>query len=394
MHQDIQYEKITIFLFAILLSSCNKAESQKKVIDLLISPNSELTNISEIATDIEYLPLQTTEKSIIRYILDLKQTQNGLYIRSNTNEVFHFDNSGNYLFKLSRIGRGPEEYESIYDFDVTENGDLCVILTHNRIQFYRITNDGFVYSKALNLKDNPGYIDISPKQNSILLSSGTTGSEPNRHVLIDMYGEIQKSISNKYKYSKSTTAQFVSTYENIIYTSDDQLHFKYWLNDTVFTLTGGNEIVPYMIFNSHGKQATIDALASTGIKDILSNYLTIYSIFETSRYLIYKYYHGGVCVRVYDKLFKKTFFIDYKQRAITKWLTDDLIGGVNIEPKFCVKGNLYSWVEALSFKNNIKREKFINSIVKNPVKKVALQRLAESIDESDNPILIKVILKK
>lgn len=388
-------KELLFLTFSILLCSCNKTRIEEKVIDVLISPDSELTNISEISTNVEYVPLQTSENSIIRYISDLKQTHNGLFVRSNTNEVFYFDNSGNYLFKLSRIGRGPEEYENIYDFDVTDNSDFLLVLTRNRIQFYRITNDGFVYSKSLNLQDNPGYIDISPNQKSIFLSYGSIGVEPNRYILIDMNGEIQKSISNNYKYSRNSASNFAfAIYENIMIKSNDLLHFKYWLNDTVFTLTGENKVVPYMVFNSHGKHTTVDALANIGLKDILRNYLNINSIFETSRYLIYRYYYGGVCIRVYDKISKKTFYIDYKLKETTKWLTDDIIGGVNIEPKFCVNDNIYSWVDALILKNHIKSEEFKNSVVKNPDQKVALQRLAETIDESDNPVLIIVRPKK
>lgn len=388
-------KSITFLVLTLIICSYRGDKVEEKVIDLLIPPQTELTKISGIATNIEYIPLQTSENSIFKFIIDIKRTQNSLFIRSNTNEIFYFDNNGKYLFKLSRIGRGPEEYENIYDFDVTEKNDQLLILTRSRIQFYKVTKNGFVYYKTLKLQDYPGFMDICPNQKNILLSYGSLGLELNRYIVIDMNGEIQKTIPNNYKYSKKTEDYFVATYENIQFKSDNLLHFKYWLNDTVFTLTADNNILPYMIFNSHGKHTTTDVLENnSNIREISSKYLNVYSIFETSRYLIYRYYYGSVCVRVYDKISKSTFYIDYKQKETTKWLTDDLIGGVNIEPKLDINGNVYSWVDALTLKKYVSSSEFKNSVVKFPDKKVELQRLAESMDELDNPILILVTPQK
>jgi len=393
-----------LFLFLIIIfCSCGRKNNRAienaspiRVIDVLAEPELEITNLSDIATDIEYIPLQTSESSLIRYILDMKAREGKIFIKTNTSELFCFESSGHYLYKLSKSGRGPEEYTYIYDFDVTADNHLLLILTTNRILFYNLSDTGFVYSKTLNLKNEPYNINISPGQKNILLSYGSSsGNVPFRNVLINLNGDTLRTIPNSYRYSKNTKIGFAATFENIQFKSNNSLNFKFWLSDTVFTLNLDNKIVPYLILDSHGKQTTTDALANfSSVQESLSKYLQVNSILETSRYLFYRYYYETGRYRIYDKVSKKIFSIDINPKNQTKWLIDDLTGGVDIEPKFCIDGNIYSWVDAIILKNRVASDGFKNSVVKDTAKKEALKKLADSLDETDNPVLIVVTPKE
>jgi len=385
-------KKILFLGLSVLFSSCNPDKIEERVIDLLVSPESELTKISEIATDVKYIPLQTTEHGLIPYILDVKKNNEKVFVRTNRSEILCFNNAGQYLFKLSNSGRGPEEYTYIYDFDVTDD-NILLVLTRSRLLFFNIADSAFIYFKTLNFKFDPGYVAISPDQNHILLSYGSSyGNEPYRNVLINMNGDTIMKIPNQYKYSKNTKMHFAATFENINFNYKNLLHFKFWLNDTVFTLTEDNKVEPYLIFDSHGKQTTIEALANFS-ENTLRDYTNVNSILETNRYIIYRYFSEKLCVRVFDKISSKILYIDYKSRDMTLWVTDDFTGGVNIEPKFCIDGDIYAWTDAITLKKHIASDEFKSSSVKFPDKKEALQKLADSLDETDNPVLIVVTPK-
>jgi len=387
---------LLLILTAIIICSCGrKSLSPDDVIDLFDSPRSEIYNLSEIATNVEYIPLQTTENSLIRFINDIKTFGDNIYILSSS-QVLCFDKEGNYLYNLDKQGRGPEEYTYIYDWDISPENKILIILIRNKALFYDVTKEGFVYSKALNFNDQPSNIDLSPDQKHILCSYGSTnGDEPFRYVLLNLDGDTLKTISNNYNYIKNTKYTFAAKFENISFNSNNTLHFKYLLSDTVSTLDQSNNILPYIRFDSHGKQISVEALANFS-EDTFSKYLYIGTILETSRYLFYRYYNEKTIYLI--ALDKNTH--EKKNISTTiagnqpEFINDDITGGVDFEPKFCIDNILYSWVNAITLKDHVTSEKFKNSIVKNPEKKEDIQKLADSLDEADNPVLIVVTPKK
>lgn len=62
---------LLVVLFIVLCACGRKNENQIndigtiRVIDILSEPGSEITNLSDIATDIDYIPLQTTANSLV-----------------------------------------------------------------------------------------------------------------------------------------------------------------------------------------------------------------------------------------------------------------------------------------------------------------------------------------
>jgi hypothetical protein len=386
-------KKILLPILFILASCGRQTEAQDIVFDLLASTRSEITNLSEIASDVQYIPLQTVDQSLIKYIYGMKTGVDKYYINT-LKEILCFSKDGRYLYNLSKNGRGPEEYTYINDWDICPSKNILAILVRGKILFYTETGDGFVYSKVLNCSGQPGYLNFGPDQNSILLSyRSSEGNEPFRYLLINLKGDTIKKITNSYRYEKTSKWMFASNSENVIFGFDKRLNFKFWLSDTVYTLDRDNRVTSTMIFDSHGKQITTRALAEFTDKT-MSEYLTVNSIMESSRYLFYRYYFEKAgYYKIYDKVTKKLSFITMKSLKDTKWLNDDITGGVDIEPKFCINGILYASVEALTLKKHVASDAFKNSVVKNPEKKKALQKLADSLDETDNPVLIIVTPK-
>lgn len=75
-------------------------------------------------------------------------------------------------------------------------------------------------------------------------------------------------------------------------------------------------------------------------------------------------------------------------------LKDDISGGINIEPKFACNGLIYAWTDALKFKTHMSGDDFRKAEVKNPTRKSELEKLAESVKEDDNHLLIVITPKK
>jgi hypothetical protein len=379
--------------------------SAPEVIDLFSEPGSEITNLSDIASDVEYIPLQTSENSLISRIFNVKTNGDIIIIYHAVNfnsELICFDNTGRFLNKLNKTGRGPGEYLFIGDFDINSEADLLVLTSFGNILVYDIKGNEFIFNKSLNFKSDIyssiNRINFIPGQNNILLSYYSNALEPFRNLMINLNGDTLDTRLNYYKYqiipNEATKRFFTSPYENIIYSYNNSLHFKDWFSDTVFTIGQSNNIIPYFKLDANGIQFTPDDLAklvspfNSGNSQIPD--VEVRFIMEFPRYIIYNYrYNRETVYEIYDKALNKKIGIEGNA-----FLKDDISGGINVEPKLSYGNKLYSWVEAITLKNFVSSEKFKNSVVKDPEKKKALETLANSLKETDNPVLIVVTMKQ
>ena len=120
-------------------------------------------------------------------------------------------------------------------------------------------------------------------------------------------------------------------------------------------------------------------------------------MFEFGNYIYYEFLYGfkiGGSNILYGFIGSKK---DNFQVLINaeQGLINDLDGGPNIWPKTIKDDNtIIGWVDALQLKAHVASEAFKNSTPKYPEKKKELEKLANSLKETDNPVLIMVKLKK
>lgn len=389
---------LALIILATFLCSCHSKDNYViKTIDVQSPTGPEIKNLSEIATDIQYIPLETSPKALMRFVNHLKATDERYYINTVL-ELLCFDKTGKFLYKLDKQGRGPEEYTYLTDYDILPDKKLVMVLASlsNKLLFYNETDSGFQYQKKLDLKIRPTYCDFIPDQDNILLSFGSSNGEMEYQcVVINQKGDTIMKKPNYFAFNRISKVQMGFNSDNIINKTNDILRIKGLLSDTMFTLTKDYEFVPYMIMNTRGKGLTPDFLANIPAPVIdggspAAKFLQISNILETDRYVLYRIFYQKIGFwGVYDKNTEQTYHFDGKSL-----LKDDISGGINIEPKFCYNGVLYSWTDALTFKKYMSENTSQNSELKNTKRAAELQNLAKSIKEDDNHLLIVITPKK
>jgi len=388
---------LALITLALFLCDCNSKDNPSvKTIDVLSPAGPELKNLSEIATDVQYIPLETQPDALMRFVNGLKSSNDKFYINTGR-EILCFDRAGKFLYKLDQQGRGPNEFVYLSDYDIRPEKNLMIVLTRGKLFFYDETDTGFNLQKQLNVKIQPQYVDFFPGQDNILLSFTTsTGENKYQCVGITPDGDTLFSRPNFLKFTRNSKVVMAFTYDNIIYKDNEKFRTKGFLNDTLFTIGRDYGFVPYMILNTGGKAMTADFLANMPMPDMNSGtsptaaFLLLSEVLETERYLFYKYnYQQTHNWGVYDKTDGQTHPVDGK-----KLLKDDLAGGINIEPKFVCNGLIFSWTDAMSFKKHMTDDEFLDAEVKDPQRKIELEKLAASIKEDDNHLLIVITPKR
>jgi hypothetical protein len=86
--------------------------------DLKKLPELTSVKLSQIgATEINYIPLQTTQQSVISEIRDIIFAKDYL-ITQNFAEINMFRYDGSFVMKIGKIGRGPNEFTTAHDIDI------------------------------------------------------------------------------------------------------------------------------------------------------------------------------------------------------------------------------------------------------------------------------------
>ena len=413
---------VVIFLCSCGRKSTNETSNADSVlkIDLLSEPGFKVTKLSEIATNIEYVPLQTSESCLMGPVTQkIVNIDNKIYIQ-NGGKILCFDTEGKFIFKIENRGRGPEEYTYINDFDVSSDNKILTILSSsiNKLLVYGIVDTGFAFQRSVKLKSPAPYrISMVPNTDKAFLAIPPwKGTEPTLSLLINIVGDTIHFKPNCYKYKLVGNRNYLASNDMLVYSIGNTICFKEEFSDTVFFVdTKDNFFKPRMIFDTHGTLLTPEI---RGNPEITNEHISfIGSIFETSRYVFYSYAsketrnsdHPIVNV-FFDKRTKKKSkldvgfifetVIDNTVKTTVNKLKDDLGGGPDFTvrigrwDRYCSGDKLFSFVDAIILKKYVAGEDFKNAKVSDPKKKNELKKLADSLNETDNPVLIIVTPKE
>jgi hypothetical protein len=381
--------KKLIILFAIILISCNPKKNEVNVIDLSASAGSQITNLSEVAEDIDYIPLETNDSAIIGRIMELRVTEESFFISTN-DVILRFDKSGKYLSKLDKFGRGPEEYDRLYNFDVSQDNKFLAVRAQKSLVLYNINPKGFTFFRRLAYSQMPDAISFTGTDNNLMLMySNTTGTNPYSKILISISGDTLSKYSNNFRYILKDGWIILNTWENLFYSYNKNLHLKEFQNDTLFQLTDGNLLEPKVIFNSKGKGVTPGVRAEGKyLSDHSLEFMQVQNILESDLYLFFSlsYINNG-------GLFAINKSTNTKYSISKEGLVDDIGGGVNFRPRFGCDGIFFSWMDAFEIKQNYNKSKASLSSLKEPLKRSLVSDLISNLAEDSNPVIISVKMK-
>lgn len=124
MNQNIMYKPV-LFVLAFLLASCNEKETgNDNVIRLAeaIDVPSEI-KVSDCFSRIRYIPLETTDSSLVGKGAYVQIIKNRILISTNQRQCLMFDKeTGKFIKQVGHIGNDPEGYSSVNCWGDNETG--------------------------------------------------------------------------------------------------------------------------------------------------------------------------------------------------------------------------------------------------------------------------------
>ncbi len=396
MNTTYKFKSMVLIILTVICFSC--AEQQQlteiKTINVLDAEKREL-NISEIADDITYLPLDND--SLLSSIKKVVFVNGQYFVLDNKFKFLRFDENGKILNQVGKKGAGPGEYRSILDFVVNPDSYEILIQGPRNDQLLAYSPDG-KYIRSLDLTKRYLYKFETNEKNILAYFFNPAENDTVNIQLMDANGTILKNYKNKFYFKRG---KFYIPGECLIYQFGNHLRLKEACSDTLFYMDG-EQMIPEMILNSGDKQFTPEVrtkinremdLNPEKLAETINKILIPTDLFETNNYLFYRYRYDDFSnsrALVYNKSSDK--LVEFND---TEGIINDWDGGPNIHLKMNKDDNtVLSWIDAYELKQYVESDAFKNSTPKYPEKKKQLEQLANSLDENDNPVLMLVKLKK
>jgi len=181
----------------------------------------------DVVKDIEFVPLEMTDESIVGGVSGIKFYKNYMiFYDYQTKSIFIFDDKGKYIRKISRVGRGPGEYNDINDFCVHPKTGMITIATDSR----KIITYSFDLKEFKEYNDVPYAVGIEQFNNGYYAITSTQ-KEANLYILDANMKIVHKGLANPFQYTSVLGKSFTKFGDTILC----RLPTDY--NDTIYQIT-------------------------------------------------------------------------------------------------------------------------------------------------------------
>lgn len=399
--------KKQLFILLILISCKNTndtipEENSINSNEIIIETNVDSKiNLSEVFSHVTYVKLESNSHSTIGTIGKMILIDDKFYIHdTKTSKILVFDKNGKYIFQISKQGRGPGEYQNVADFlvdsatnkiEILDDGNKKVLIydkmgtyvnerkhTFGADQFSKLSENTYLYyfNNYPNQPDAEGYYNV-------LITDSIFNVKNSFLPIGDLLGLKVGDQNFLQKFGNGINV--IIPYDNhIYYVTANDYSVKY-------TIKFKNFALPDSFFEEYHKvvkannnvrtQAIIQFIHRLNEGEYATN---VHNIFENRHYLTFQY-----------RLSRINNFSVFLNKSTGEThigiVENDLDHGLYGIPFFIIKDTLFTYFPAYELKNRISLIDSHNLPTNSDY--IRLKDLSHSINENDNPIIAKFLLK-
>jgi hypothetical protein len=310
---------LAILLIPLVFSHCTKIDKGDITIVKVDAKTNDSLPLSTIARSIEYIPLETSKEALLGRYGAPRFFKEGILISSD-NSLYCFDPKGKYRYKISRVGKGPGEYQQIFSYLIDETQQQIEIMDRNsrKLLIFKLVDGSFIEEKKpiiwaqnIDLLNESSYIFYTMGDGSAI-----PGGSPDWDYKVIITDRTDLTIKRKYYPGVSNlSGQYPFSKTNHSF----KVHLPY--NDTLYEVRN-DTIVPTLFVDFAGfglpKGYCYMSMDEQGTYD-RSTIACLSNIYESEAYYLFMW---GYKNKVRWHLWSKD-----KQKGLNfKWLYDDLDG--------------------------------------------------------------------
>lgn len=178
-------EKLILFYLIVILTGCSSKTSNdidaglkisdlrdtvsfimktKNVVTIAVPPPTDKMKASDIFEDFKYIPLESSEKSLMGQYQDICIYENRIFVHDiETNMIYIFNIQGKFINKVGKRGNGPGEFFQPESMTIDPfRKQLLVYDTFIKNIFYFTLDGVFLHSDQMAIMSNQNFKVISP----------------------------------------------------------------------------------------------------------------------------------------------------------------------------------------------------------------------------------------
>jgi hypothetical protein len=346
--------------------------------------NRNIFPLSKVAESLEYIPLETTTKSLIGSCYKIFVTSKDIFVFDFKHNVYRFNRNGRFIKKIGRIGRGPGECQGPIDVALDTINEKVIFLDYDKLVVYDY-NASFIHSYKLKRK-SVNMLNVN-KDYFLIDDAYYQYSNPAKRFSMYFFSQEQKKEISKIACEKKDKIPF-SICHPIMYKYNRKAFVKDYWSDTIYQVVSPFQLKAHASINT-GKlkhRDNDDKSIITGEENPGDTWvISISKISESDRFIFLTSNKG---LFVYDKMSKEIFCCEYQKGY--EYLTvfkNNLSSGPNLLPfsslHFVGNNQFVTYNFAYEF-----FEKNSNKL------KTGLDKSLKNLKPDDNPVLVLIKFKQ
>lgn len=384
-------KKVSLILMLVLFLGCKNGKVQNISNTVIgqclvdVNKSQKTLDISDLfVDDLEIVQLETNDNCLISEILKVQYMDDYIYVSDQVAQcVFQFSQSGNFVKRIGSRGEGPIDYSSIGDFVVNDQYLYIKDLYGNKILRYGL-NDNSVETLPLGDIGVDEMIDFG---SSIYCISNYRNYEKGCFNLYKLDLATRQMISllpSDKKIAEAHSAWGLNRYAS---KNKDTALLIYPLNDTIYTVTK-DSVYPQMIV-SFSERSLPENMRYQNVMETVNAaskwILGMDCIKESKSYIFFEYGDNGI--QKSAMIDKKTFSCETTDRFVLgNW------GDLYVST-FEIHNDIFYTMQPAYFFRRSWQEIYSKRSFKNKKDRDKLQKISETIQEEDNPIILKLKFK-
>lgn len=226
------------FVVVLFLISCKSEQKTSNFEQIKISlDDEEDISIFDICSNIELVPLETSDSILLSIIYVQPYLGNFLIRQNNPQQVCYFDSIGHFMFRINNLGRGDKEYASLSNVTINPyDRSIYLLESLDYLNQYDLKGD---FQKKISLDSIKGILNsvIALNQDTVLLISGQN------KLTYSFFSLKNKCVINQYQDSilvLGTTSPIFSDSKDI---------FRYTWYDNIVYSVQGTSFLPAFCFD-------------------------------------------------------------------------------------------------------------------------------------------------
>lgn len=346
-------KNLMMLISILLVCGCsNKQKEVKPVITISIDKLDPFQSIldSSIVQNVIHIPLEQTNDCLIGNIDKILFFKDKFYVfdMTVTKAILVFGKSGNFLFKISKLGKGPGEYIEPRDFNLDSDGNIY-LWDNGQQKLIKYSDNG---TKFQEYKIKIRFWEFSLLDNNrILVHDVLPPNDANIGVYDITKNKLDIILAKRNIFDDIDVLRFSSNY---LYSSNHTIYFSPRFTNGIYKIGKDAVMQEFLKINTEMPFATKEFISDTKNNKLLlgsdNKYIKdITDIYETSDFITFKIH----CQFSYRLLFSKA-----TKKKILFLVTEDKNYLVNYSVYGTADGKFISyirpyenkkdWIEALN----------------------------------------------